>query len=103
VDFVDRGWLSSGAWLVGPGSGLAADELAGYVDVVALLERFGSDGAFAKECEWDELPVFNGSALSLVKPALGETRSNELTAAGIRHCGLIGQIACKDDLVKNLH
>jgi hypothetical protein len=64
-------------------SRLAADKLASHVDVVALLEGLGDDGALSKEGDGKELAVFDGSSLRVVEPALCQSRTHKLTASGV--------------------
>jgi hypothetical protein len=88
---------------IGARSRLAAYKLAGDVDVVALLEGLGDDGALAKEGDGKELAVFDGSSLRVVEPALCQSRAHKLTASGIGDRRLVGEISGKNDLVKYFH
>src|SRR5271166_4123 len=57
MNLEDRAHFTGGALAVGAWPRLAPDELAGHVDVVALLECLGDDGALAKERDGQELTV----------------------------------------------
>jgi hypothetical protein len=60
VNLEDGAGFAGGALAVCARSRLAPYELAGHVDVVALLEGLGDDGALAKERDGKELAVLDG-------------------------------------------
>ncbi len=73
------------------------------MDVVALLEGLGDDGALSKECEWKELAMLDDSSLRVVEPALCKPCAYKLTASGVGDRRLVGEVSGKDYLIKYFH
>ncbi len=84
-------------------AGFPADELARDVDVVALLEGLGDDGAFAEKRDRQELAVLHGATLGVVVPMLRQPGAHKDSPSRIGDRRLVGQVSGKYHLVKNFH
>src|ERR1035441_4364438 len=81
VNLEDSAGFAGGALAVSARSRLSPYKLAGHVDVVALLEGLGDNGALAQEREGKELPVLDGFSLGIVEPADRKSRAHKLTGS----------------------
>src|SRR5271163_4922265 len=93
VDLKDGSALANAIRDVGVRPWFAPDELARYMNVVALLEGLGDDGAFPEKGEGEELPVLHGAPLGVVVPILRESSAHKLTASGSGDRWLVSEVS----------
>ena len=83
--------------------GITPNELTRDVDVVAFFKGLGNGCALTQKGERQELPVFHGPAVGVVKPVLRETGAHEDAPPGVIDGRLVGEVSGEGHLIKNFH